>query len=356
MKTITIPHLKVNIKNIAHNYNALCQHAKSVCVASVVKDDSYGLGCKEISEALYAQGCDTFFVDYAPLGLAIRPYVGNSKIYLLQGIGEDTLSYVKQGDLIPVLSTFKEWQLFKNNFSSLKVGINVETGLNRLGFRQNELAQLSDSDRDSCILCMSHLACSSEPSHSLNQKQRCNFINIQPLFKNALFSLAASDALRLGPDFYFDMIRVGANLYGINLSEKNKHYLKQAISIQATVLQTAILPKGESVSYGARYIAQEERKIAIVGIGYGDGFSRSLSNGKGKVFFKNHSAPVLGTVCMDNIICDVTDIPEIQEGDIVDILNDNYTPDDMGQDAGTIGYEIISNFGKNKRFVKTIIK
>ena len=117
------------------------------------------------------------------------------------------------------------------------------------------------------------------------------------------------------------------------------------------------MPKGEFVGYSATYRATSNRKIAIVSIGYGDGIPRSLSN-TGKVFFnmcdKLHEARILGRISMDNIICDVTDIDNLQIGDMADIISDYYTLDDIARDAQTISYEIVSRVGKNPRYFRKI--
>ena len=356
MKTYTIPRLILNLRNIRDNYKELCKRADGTTIGAVVKDDAYGCGCADVVSALVQEGCSTFFVDYAPNGVLVRQHAPNADIYCLQGLGMDTLEDIKKFHLIPVIGSWEEFQIFKQaGLTDICPAINIETGLNRLGFRFTDLQHLSLEDRKSFCLCLSHLACSSYTYHPLNGLQLQRFKDMKNFFPNAKFTLGASDAFQLGPDYYFDIIRAGANLYGIDTFETNRCYLKQAMHIQAAVLQVADLPAGESVSYGATYKATEPRQIAIVGIGYGDGLPRALSNGKGKVFYEGHEIPILGRICMDNIICDVTDVPGLQSGALVDILNDTYTADDMGIDAGTIGYEIISTFGKNKRFKRIVI-
>lgn len=357
MKTYTLPRLIINLKNVRSNYRELCKRSNGTTVGAVVKDDSYGCGCADVVEALVQEGCNTFFVDYAPCGVIVRQKAPQADIYCLQSLGLDTLDEIKQAHLIPVLGSLEDLQIFKQaNLPNIPLAINIETGLNRLGFRPSDIQTLSSEDRAAVKLCLSHLACSSYTYHPLNGQQLQRFAEMKNIFPNAKFTLGASDTFQLGPRYYFDIIRVGANLYGIDTFETNRDYLKQAMHVQAAVLQIADLPTGESVSYGATYKATSPRKIAIIGIGYGDGLPRSLSNGKGKVFYEGHEIPILGRICMDNIICDITDVPNLQTGVLVDVLNDTYTADDMGIDAGTIGYEIISTFGKNKRFKRIVIR
>lgn len=148
-------------------------------------------------------------------------------------------------------------------------------------------------------------------------------------------------------------------MYGINTAPYRENQMKNVVRILAPVLQIEDLPKGDFVGYSATYRASSNRKIAIVSIGYGDGLPRSLSN-VGKVFFPNnehlYEARIIGRVSMDNTICDVTDIPNLKVGDMAYLCDAFYTLDDMGRDAGTISYEIMSRVGKNQRYLRKYSK
>ena len=132
--------------------------------------------------------------------------------------------------------------------------------------------------------------------------------------------------------------------------------MKPVITVKAPILQIADLAKGEFVGYSATYRAASSRKIAIISIGYGDGIPRSLSN-KGKViFYENNTprfCPIIGRISMDNIICDISKLKNINVGDYGYLINDEYTLDDIARDAGTIAYEVLSNLGKSTRYIKT---
>ena len=164
--------------------------------------------------------------------------------------------------------------------------------------------------------------------------------------------------MHLGSDYQWDMVRLGAAMYGINTAPYRENQMKSVVEVKAPVLQIANLPKGDFVGYSATYRATEDRKLAIVSIGYGDGIPRSLSN-VGKVFFnicgRINEARIIGRLSMDNIICDVTNVENLQVGDMAEILSDYYTLDDMGRDAGTISYEILSRIGKNTRYIRKYI-
>ncbi len=358
MNILTRPILEINFTNLLDNYRQLASLAAQSVPAAVVKDDAYGLGAEKTAALLYEKaGCRCFFVAHAWEGQQIAAKVPEAKIYVLQGIGADSLEAFQQTpQLIPVIggpAMFNFWQTHR--IEGIKPAIQIETGLNRLGFRENELQALSETAKKEFGMVMSHLACGDEKEHFMNAHQLENFIRLKnTYFPDLPASLAASDGVFLGADFQQNIVRLGAAMYGINTAPYRPNQMKNVVTVKAPVLQIADLPKGDFVGYSATYRASSQKKIAIVSIGYGDGIPRSLSN-VGKVFFKKNEklaeARIIGRVSMDNIICDITDIADIKEGDMAYLAADFYTLDDVARDAGTISYEIMSRLGKNKRFV-----
>ncbi len=363
MSILTQPILEINLSNLLENFLTLEKIAKPAIAAAVVKDDAYGLGAEQIVPLLYdTAGCRHFFVAHAVEGMKIAPLADKAVIYVLQGIGEDNLEIFKQfPQLVPVISCPEMFAFFKQNrLPDRKPVIHIETGLNRLGFRENELAALSKADIDEFSLVMSHLACGDEKDHFMNSYQFENFKRLKDLYFPKLpASLAASDGVFLGHDFHWNMVRLGAAMYGINTAPYRENQMKNVVTVRAPVLQIEDLAKGQFVGYSATYRANTNRKIAIVSIGYGDGLPRSLSN-VGKVFFKDgkdlHEGRIIGRVSMDNVICDVTGINNLKVGDTAYMAADFYTLDDMGRDAGTISYEIMSRLGKNQRFIRKYVR
>lgn len=362
MNILTRPILEINLSNILKNYKTLAQIARNAIPAAVVKDNAYGLGAEMISSMLYEKaGCRCFFVAHALEGEKITSLVPEAKIYVLQGIGADSLSIFQNNkNIIPVICSpemLKFWKQTK--IDTIKPAIQIETGLNRLGFRQEDLDNLSDADKKIFGLVMSHLACADERDHFMNQHQIENFTKLKDkYFPRLPASLSASDGVFLGKDFHQNMVRLGAAMYGINTAPYRPNQMENVITLKAPVLQIANLPKGDFVGYSATYRASCIRKIAIISIGYGDGLPRSLSN-IGKVFFikseKLSEARIIGRISMDNVICDVTDVDDLQCGDMAYFAADFYTLDDVARDAGTISYEIMSRLGKNTRFIKNYI-
>lgn len=358
MPILTRPILEINLNNLLDNYKQLKKISAHAEAAAVVKDDAYGLSAEVVAQKLYNDGgCRNFFVAHGIEGERIRKFVPEANIFVLQGIGEDSIDSFKKCKLTPVIGSpdmFEWWK--QNKIEGIKPVIQIETGLNRLGFRESDLAKLSPADKKEFGMVLSHLACADAKEHFMNQHQldMFNFLR-DTYFPKLPASLSASDGTFLGEDYLFDMVRLGAAMYGINTAPYRENQMKNVVTVKAPVLQIADLPKGEFVGYSATYRATSNRKIAIVSIGYGDGVPRSLSN-VGKIFFnlcdKLHEARILGRLSMDNIICDVTDIYNLQVGDMAHIVSDFYTLDDMGRDAGTISYEIISRLGKNQRFIR----
>ncbi len=358
MRILTRPILEINFNNLLDNYRLLQKIAPHAKAAAVVKDDAYSLGAVKVAEKLYQEaGCRAFFVAHGIEGERIRPAVPEADIFVLQGIGEDSLESFQKAKLIPVIGSpqmLKFWQ--ENRISGIKPMINIETGLNRLGFREKELEALTSEDRAEFSWVMSHLACGDEKDHFMNEHQLKNFLRLkEKYFPKLPASLSASDGTFLGKDYQFEMVRLGAALYGINTAPYRENQMKNVVTVKAPVLQAEELPQGDFVGYSATYRATSPRRIGIVSIGYGDGIPRALSN-VGKLFFprggKLFEARIIGRISMDNIICDITDIPEINLGDEAYLLAEFYTLDDMGRDAGTISYEILSRIGKNSRFIR----
>jgi len=361
MSILTRPILEINLDNIVKNYMQLHRIAPKAEAAAVVKDDAYGIGAAQVAAKLYKDGgCRCFFVAHGIEGERIRPFVGKSDIYVLQGIGEDSLESFEKAQLIPVIASPQQFEFWKEHkLKNVKPAIQIETGLNRLGFREEELEQLSEEDKKEFSIVLSHLACGDEKDHFMNEHQLLRFEELKERFFPKLkASLSASDGTFLGERFQKDIVRLGAAMYGINTAPYRENQMLPCIRVTAPVLDIAKLKRGDFVGYSVTYRAADDRRLAVVSIGYGDGVPRSLSN-VGKLFFTTggriQEARILGRISMDNIICDVTDVSNLQVGDMAVIIDDFYTLDDIGRDAGTISYEVLSRIGKNTRFIRKYI-
>lgn len=350
---LTRPEFKISLENLADNYRVL-KNKTGARPAAVVKADAYGLGASKVAQRLVREGCNAFFVAHAFEGAVVRSVAEQADIYVLQGIGEDSVADFKKCRLTPVIANpqmLAYWNTL--GITNVRPIIQVETGLNRLGFRMSDAAALSQEQIGRFSYMLSHLACVDEHIHFMNARQREAFEAWRAKLKlPATFS--ASDGVFLGTPYHYDMVRLGAALYGLNVEAGKRSALKTVAFVRAPVLQISDVPAGDYIGYGATFAVTSFMRIAVVSIGYADGLMRSLSN-RGQVRINGVRAPIVGRISMDNVMCDVSSVPHVQVGDMADILDDVYRADDMAADAGTIGYEILTTMGQGKRFCRSYI-
>lgn len=347
--------LNINLDSLVKNFSFLKDLAPHSIPAAVVKNNAYGIGVENVVPTLLKSGCNHFFVALADEGATVRAHAPHANIFVLQGIGDDSIEVFKKFNLTPVIATphmFEFWK--KNKISGIRPVLNIDTGLNRLGFRFEDIQNLSSQDKNEFSFILSHLACADEAFHFMNRHQSETFDKMTSLFPHTPTTLSASDGVFLGESFQKDMVRFGAAMYGLNTAPDRKNRMLPVVTLKAPVLQIINIHKGEYIGYGATYKAAKNMKIAVVSIGYGDGIPRSLSD-KGRFFYEGEETRFVGRLSMDNIMCDISHIHNISEGDFVDVLNDSYTADDMGRDAGTIGYEILSSICKSPRLKRVYL-
>lgn len=349
------PQLRVDLNAVKKNYQLLKKLTTPAECAAVVKDNAYGLGVFEIAKTLYESGCKTFFVSYVFEGIELRKLFDDVTIFLLQGIAEEEIPFIKQFRLIPVISTLDDLVLWeKQGDKNTKPAIQIETGLNRLGLHPEEIQTdvFKKALKNTEIsLILSHLSCATESNHFMNHQQLSQFQQWIESLPKAPLSLSASDGIFLGKTFHYDMVRAGAALYGINTAPYRQNQMEPVVYIKATILKVFSVPDDQYVGYGATYRTYGNRKIATLSIGYGDGLPRYLQN-KGKIWFEDENAhryfaPIVGAISMDMLSCDVSHIPEhlVVPGKTGSIIDAYYTIDDLAKDAHTIGYECLTRLG-----------
>ncbi len=352
-----LPHLIIDLNALCYNYRLCKNFAKTAQTAAVVKNNAYGLGAPKIAQTLYEkENCRTFFVAYASEGAEIRRYVPNAAVYLLNGFCPQDADLIKEFNLIPVLSSTEQIKQWNKSDINIRPALQVETGLHRLGVSLDEIKQMTDDERGNFSLILSHLASADDPLSNQNKIQYEKLNQMRPLFPKALFSLAASDGIGLDEKYHFDVVRAGAFMYGLPVCEKLKSNQQSVINAYAKILQIKDLAAGDSVGYNATFVAQKSCKVAAISIGYGDGFFRSLS-GKGRLFFKEenkfYTAPIIGRVSMDITMCDVSDVPAAAlTSQKAYLFSDTYNLNEMGKDAGTIGYEVLSALNRGQRWIR----
>jgi alanine racemase len=347
--------LTIDLGAIRANYRLLRDTAAGAACAAVMKADAYGLGMAMVAPALAAEGCRVYFTAHLEEGMRLRALVpGDAAIYVLHGPPPGTaLDFVEYG-LVPVLNDpaqIADWRrACRTAGRRLPAALQFDTGMSRMGLAPADvdmlLADPAWKDEIEPVLVMSHLACADEPGHAVNDLQRERFKALRARFPGIPGSLANSSAVFLGPDYRHDLVRPGAALYGINPQPGHSNPLRQAAGLRARIVQSRTVQAGDIVGYGARHAVTGPARIATIGIGYADGWLRSLS-GRGHAYIDGVAVPVAGTVSMDSITLDVTGIPEarVQAGQFVDLLCPQQTVDDVAREAGTIGYEVLTRLG-----------
>lgn len=350
--------IAINLARLAANWRALRDLVAPAQCAAVVKADAYGLGADRVIPALADAGCTAMFVATLAEARHARTLVTSGvAIFVLDGILPGAAALYVESNVWPVLSSAAEAQEWAAEAAKrggkLPCALHVDTGLNRLGLSAKEVHALAaDPDVVNGLdvrLVMSHLACADEPDHPKNVQQRDVLLALRPLLPSAPASLSASDGIMLGPDFHFDLVRPGYALYGGQASKARPAPVKPVVEVYARVLQLRELAPGHTVGYSATYSAQSPRRIAVIASGYADGYFRHLSAATdticGHVAFHGRRAPIVGRVSMDLITADVTDL-QVARGDWAEIVGPSITLEEMGEAAGTIGYEALTRLGR----------
>ena len=351
--------LSVDLKVLQDNWRLLAGQCSSTECAATVKCDGYGLGIEAVARALAKAGCKTFFVALPAEALALREVLPTADIYVLDGLFVDAASAYIDHDIRPLLSSIEEirdWRgMCQMAGRPLKAGLHVDTGMNRLGLSASDIAALAgESDifaPMNITLVISHLVCGAMPGNAMNRDQLDTFNTLRSALPQAPASIANSPGSFLGADFCLDMIRPGIALFGGNPFDGRPNPMSAVAHIYAPILQVREIAAGETVGYNQAWRAQRRTRIAILGIGYGDGYPRALGSpgrdSPAQVMIGGGFAPVVGHISMDMIVADVTDIGDefCKRGVRAEIMGDNVTVDEIAAWAGTVPYEILTRLG-----------
>jgi alanine racemase len=345
--------LTIDLDALAANHALLKAQAGASEVAPVVKADAYGLGAAQVAGRLWAEGARTFFVARLEEGEALRAALGPQRpaaIQILDGAVAGAARRLTQAGLTPVLNSLaqiEDYAAHGRREAPLPCTLHLDTGMNRLGLRLEEAEALAASDRLDRLrveMVMSHLACADDPDDGLSARQVGRLRAIRRLFPQARFSLANSAGTFLGPDFTFDLVRPGITLYGGGPFERPDPRVRPVVAYEAPILQVRAVPAGETVGYGAAYVAAAPVRAAIVAAGYADGLLRASSPGGG-LWFAGARRALLGRVSMDLAAIDVTGCEAATPGAMVEILGPNRPLDAAAAEAGSIAYELLTRLG-----------
>lgn len=349
--------LVINLSALRENYRILKDKVGGDCrVAAVLKADGYSLGADHVAKALRKEGCRDFLVAKPAEAIALRKDIADAQIYVLNGFYQNYAQDYIDHNLIPVIGSFMEVEeytaLSQECGKKLPAYLKFNTRMNRLGFgsvAQEKLWNNKDIlDGINIIGVMSHMACADEDGHPLNDIQLQLFQQIAQEFPKTEKSFANSSAVFRGIPHHYDMVRAGAALYGVNPTPETKNPMKNVVSLKVPIIRTRHVFKNAKVGYGADYTFERDTQIATIAAGYADGLMRALSN-RGTLYWRGYPCPIRGRISMDLTTVDLCNVPENERpkpGDMIEILGDYQGADALGHDAGTIGYEILTNLGR----------
>lgn len=347
--------LTIDLGAVAANYRLLAERARPAVAAAAVKADAYGLGVGPVSRTLWAEGCRDYFVATLDEGIELRGLLGHARITVLNGLIAGEPAQFREYGLMPALNDLgqvDEWRADCRDNGQAPAVLHLDTGMSRLGLPPAELDALARDDSRlegvELALIMSHLACADEPDETTSRRQRDDFAAALTRLPTTPASLVASSGIFLGPDYRFDMVRPGVCLHGINPRPDQPNPLRQVVRLQAKILQIRDVDTPQTVGYGATHRIAGPARLATLAAGYADGYLRSLS-GRGTAHIGGTAVPVLGRVSMDLITVDITRVPEARPGDMVDLIGPHHDIDALAEEAGTIGYEILTSLGRRYR-------
>jgi alanine racemase len=356
--------LTIDLGALVANWRILRKRAAPAQCAAVVKADAYGCGIEPVVGALAQAGCATFFVAHLGEGRRVRATTADAAIYVLNGLLPGTAPAYAPVNLRPVIGSraeLEEWNAFRASSGWRgEAALHFDTGMSRLGFAfEDANAVASGLGNDHGIaLIMSHFACSEE-EHPLNAIQIARFKGVRAHFGAIAGSLANSSGVFLGRDAHHDLVRPGVALYGVNPRPGEPNPMQPVVSLRGRIVQTREVPQSATVGYSATWTAKRPTRLAVVSVGYADGFLRAGSAGDGRAgaeaIVAGRRCPLAGRVSMDLIAIDVTDLPaaRVGRGDLVTLIGDDISIDDVAGRAGTIGYEVLTSLGRRYRRIYT---
>lgn len=353
--------LTINLDAIAMNWRFLQDKISGAECAGVVKANAYGLGIEKVVPALAAAGCRTFFVALPSEGIRVRKLQPDAIIYVLNGLLPGASEMFARHELRPVLGSMPEvmeWATFsKSQGTPCPAAFQVDTGVTRLGLSIQDAMDLAGSGIFHPSLVMGHFVASEVSSDPGNARQINAFLGIRNAFPDVPASMANSSGIFLPQAPYFDLVRPGYALYGGNPLPGEDNPMQPVVRLEGRIVQIRSVKAGTKVGYNGRWSASGPTRLATISIGYSDGYPRSASATDlkkkagapiGAALVAGALCPFAGTISMDLIIIDITkaDPRAVNRGDLVTLIGDELTIDRVGENASTIGYEILTSFGQ----------
>lgn len=370
---------EINLINLEHNLRSIAAKVGlDKEIIAVVKADAYGHGSVKVAQTLHDNGVRTFAVSSIEEALTLREGGIKDKIVLFCLVPDICADIVIEHDLIPMISNYSSAKAFSDAAESAGTTVcgfvAIDTGMGRIGFLTDdenaddsieEIVQISKLPAFEIRGLFSHFSCADCEDQSFSAEQQERYKNFAGRLEEKGISpeintFANSAAVLELPGAYFQAVRPGIILYGAYPSKdvhKENLSLLPVMSVKARVAYLKNVGAGFSVSYGRKFVTERPSTIATVTVGYADGLPRRYS-GNGYVLIQGQKVPIIGNICMDQCMIDVTDVDGIKVGDEVVIMGSegshSITADDIADGSGTINYEILCGFGK--RLPKVFIK
>jgi Alr-MurF fusion protein len=357
--------LEVNLEAMAQNLKQYQQILRAdTKIMAMVKAFSYGTGGFEIARLLEFHKVDYLAVAYADEGVSLRK-AGIRLPIVVMNTEENALATLIDYQLQPVIFSFRGLSavqkfLKQEAVPEFPVHIELETGLNRLGFSSYQIPKLLEQLAGSGLRVQSvfsHLAASEESQQdAFTQKQFGTYQAMLSRIQDSLGypfirHISNSAAVVRNPDLQLDMVRLGIGLYGIDPASSGILDLKEVGTLKTTIAQIKEISAGETVGYNRRGVADRSMKIGTLRLGYADGYPRNLGNGIGKVWYKGKMVPTIGSISMDMTMIDLSDIPDAREGDEVVLFGNGLSVADLAKWAGTIAYDILAGISQRVKRV-----
>jgi alanine racemase len=362
--TLLPTYATVNLAALAHNLSRIKRYLLPGCdVMAIVKANAYGHGAVDSAHALASQGVTRFAVASLDEGIALRQATHSASIVVLGALFEEQMPDLVAHRLTPVVSDRHILpalaKAVRSQPTPYPIHLKFDTGMGRLGFSPEELLSLLDNPilRNPIQVegIMTHLADADGTDSGFTERQLGLFRAMLEQIRQRgltlpLMHAANSAAIVRFPDAHFSLVRPGIMLYGYHTLPPSVSVpdLQPVLSLRTTIVQLRTMPRGGTVSYNATFVAKRPTRIAVLPIGYADGYSRRLSN-RGWVLIQGRRAPIVGLVCMDMIMVDVTDFAQLQVGETVTLIGrqgeESIWADEVADWIDTIPYEVLCGIG-----------
>lgn len=346
----TRPVLTVDLAALGRNLDRLREAAGPASVAPVVKADAYGLGATAVCRALAARGVAEVFVAYPHEGEAARDAAPGVIPYVLNGYHEEDEAAFTEARLRPVLNDEAQASAWAARGGG-PCALGVDVGMNRLGVAPAAVSDLpvrTGLDPRDVVMVVAHLSHASDPSDPRNAKQIAAFEALArdaaPVLPRARFSLSASGGMWLPTSPSERVVRPGIGLYGASPTGDPADALEVVASLTAPIIALRDVPAGETVSYDGRWTAPRDSRVAVLSIGYADGYPRAMAEA-GEAVLGGVRCPVVGAVTMDLTMIDVTGASVAEVGRHAELFGHALPVDEAARRGGTIGYELLAAVG-----------